>query len=366
MVRPDETAEPRSPDAALPPVEAPTGGYFVKLFLVPAAIVGVIVLGWMGCQKIAGRTADPERLLRTIEGHNAAYWQAAHDLADLLRDPRNAALRRDAKLATQVGQTLQREIEIGSWERDDVDLRIYLCRVLGSFVETEAAVAPLAAALAPLAAGQESALRAKVESERSIKSEQKASEIEVRRNGMRMAALQGLADTLAASPQLDRGKFPELRERIVAALAESEPSVVRSAAVMALGSYGGDEALAELRGYLRDANADVRYNAALRLALLHRDWAVPVLVRMLDPDERAATELETDDAAQRNDKRHLVIRSALQAAHELATKADPNADLEELRPALKLVADSERLPDYLREGARQVLKELDGRPPRRV
>ena len=65
-----------SPDDLLPPVEPPSAGFLVQLFLVPGLIVGAIVLFWFGIQLIipgANRSAKVDLRPGTLRYHAVAH-----------------------------------------------------------------------------------------------------------------------------------------------------------------------------------------------------------------------------------------------------------------------------------------------------
>ncbi len=106
---------PPTPDPGLPAVSPPTGRMFLRLFLVPALIVGGLVAGlvlvsWAG-RLLTGRTSgegrSAEQFLRSLDDANASVrWQGASDLAQtLLRDDRLAS---DPKFALELAGRLDR------------------------------------------------------------------------------------------------------------------------------------------------------------------------------------------------------------------------------------------------------------------
>ncbi|MGC4002477.1 MAG: hypothetical protein QM811_04775 [Pirellulales bacterium] len=63
---------PYSPDKNLPPVEAPTVGFLMKLFFIPGIIVSVIVGVWMLFTWLAHMGSDPQQELKTLRGNSSA------------------------------------------------------------------------------------------------------------------------------------------------------------------------------------------------------------------------------------------------------------------------------------------------------
>ena len=137
-----------SPEGAdlLPPVEPPSPGFIIQLFVVPALIVIVIVAVWLLFNWLVLSTVrTPKRLIEGLEqGPAVARWQRASELADLLRNKRFAEFKRNESATEQLARILEREIERGSAAMDegDVTLRYFLARALGEF-ETQSGVGVL-------------------------------------------------------------------------------------------------------------------------------------------------------------------------------------------------------------------------------
>ena len=143
-------------DDSLPPVEPPTAGFLVQLFLVPAIIVGIIVAVWIAFHWLAQLGNDPEGYLKALRRQTEGRWQAALNLANDLRGPGGRALKQDPALATQLAGILSDEVASGRPRaagyggEQSRALCDYLCRALGEFAVPEAAP-PLVARAADVA-----------------------------------------------------------------------------------------------------------------------------------------------------------------------------------------------------------------------
>src|SRR5581483_9884282 len=82
--------EPRglSPDDVLPPVEPPSAGFILQLFIVPGVIVVIIVMVWLMFHWLVQQGNDPEAYVAALQRNNEARWQAAVNLANALRNER--------------------------------------------------------------------------------------------------------------------------------------------------------------------------------------------------------------------------------------------------------------------------------------
>ena len=129
---------PMSPDQLLPPVEPPSAGFLVQLFLVPGLIVAIIVGVWLTFHWLAHLGQDPQAYVRTLRRDNEGRWQAALNLANDLRGPGGGALKADPTLAVELGRILTDESKSGRTGEQSQMLRVYLCRALGEFTISEA------------------------------------------------------------------------------------------------------------------------------------------------------------------------------------------------------------------------------------
>lgn len=283
---PTKSPRPMSPDQLLPPVEPPSAGFLVQLFLVPGLIVAIIVGVWLTFHWLAHLGQDPQAYVRTLRRDNEGRWQAALNLANDLRGPGGAALKADATLAGELGRILEDESKSGRTGEQSQMLRVYLCRALGEFTIPEA-LAPLVSRAGD--AAQPEVARAAVE------------------------AIAVLSSNLTLAGAMPAGSA--VTDAVVVA-SRSDDAAVRSAAAFTLGVVGvkGTGAADDrLHALLADANDDVRYNTALALARLGDDDCLDTLEEMLSLPDEPPTNLEArDDVAQsKRYKRALVVLNAL-------------------------------------------------------
>ncbi|HEY2838826.1 MAG TPA: HEAT repeat domain-containing protein [Pirellulales bacterium] len=365
---PDADRKASPPDHALPPVEPPSARFIVQLFVVPAVIVGLIVIVWLLFNWVASLGADPSKYVKAMARDNEARWQAAASLADLLNQPRNKAMKRDPRLATDLATLLTEELKRPPTERSSLKtytentdprklsamLEVYLCRALGE-METSEALPPLLLAANP----------------------QTRAETSVRR-----AAIEGLSVLLSTLPPDQIADPAEVRQVLLAAATDQE-SQIRLAAAFALGAWGDAESTPQLRQMLEDTYPDVRYNAATALARQGDTAALPIVLEMLNPDEvdevlqlldrgeqsslpsdlsEASREnFRNSKAATRGERRTLIEVNGLRAATMIAA-AHLDLDITPLRTAVARLAESDQ-PNEVRSRAETALKELDDKKP---
>jgi HEAT repeat protein len=343
MSQPAGAPDTFSPGDALPPVEPPSAGFILQLFVVPAVIVSVVVLVWLLFTWLAQMGANPDKYIEGLSRNNESRWQSAAALADLLNSPGNAALKHDKKLAAKLAAKLDEELATGSMDEKLVTLRVFLCRALGEFQVVE--VVPVL-------------VRA-------------TDRDDPREIAARRAALEALAVVASNVPEVRDAPPRELMRALSTAAADGDPAI-RSAAAFTLGVLGGEAANRQLARMLDDPYADVRYNAATGIARQGDARAAAVLSEMLalDPQDVVVNEAEikndnpeaweTNVELAREAKHSLILANALRAAHKLHTK-NATADLTSLRDAAQRLVEGD-VPEGLLQQARQIARELQERP----
>ncbi|HZZ29949.1 MAG TPA: HEAT repeat domain-containing protein [Pirellulales bacterium] len=323
-----------SSDDALPPVEPPSAGFLVQLFLIPGLIVAIIVVVWLLFHWLAQMGNDPREYVKKLRGNNEVRWQAAVNLAGVLHSSAGDELKKDSTVVADLGQILTDEITAANTDERSINLRVYLCRALGEF-QVEAALSPLLVAAT---------------------TQRSDAEMDVQR-----AAVQGLA-TLAAN--LNEAKpgwnHADLMATLLA-VSKSDNDNLRTESAFALGIIDDPETTARLTQMLDDPHADARFNAATGLARRGDKAALPGLLEMLDADQRLATEGESPE--NRQEKTALVNIAGLQA---LAKLADQNStiDLSQAQVLVERLTKS-NIPDVRAAAVavREKLARRQARPP---
>ena len=282
-------APPETPIAAddmLPPVRPPSAGFLVQLFVIPGVIVLVMVLVWLLVTWLPQMGNDAAANLKAIEGSGANRWQAAVNLANLLRNDSSGALKRDREAAARLSAKLNDELTANKAGEDAALFRVYLATALGEFyVDT----------------GLPALVRA-IESEESTDV----------KPSLRVAATRAVA-VLSDNLERDTGKpisDPEAIAAVVAA-SRSEESMLRAAAAFALGEIGGDAASERLRTLLDDVTHPyARYNAATALARRGEPAVIDALVELVETEQPPET-VEHDSAEEQAAQRIRLIVSGL-------------------------------------------------------
>ena len=241
----------------------------VQFFLIPLAVVGMVVLVYGGFRMLLTNERTPEEFLSDVQtGGRERRWPAAYELSRLMSDP-------DVESQyPNLGSAIVRAFE--NSEGDDPRVRRYLALAVGRLSNPPA-----------------DATRVLVEGLADPDTDTKISVI---------WALASLGD-------------PSVTDMIASMYGSEDPGV-RKMAVYALGGLGTED-LSVLRGALDDPIPDVQWNAAVALARQGGSDGMIVLRRMLDRDyvERTVTRVARVDATL--DPVSEVMISGLQAVAAL-------------------------------------------------
>jgi len=327
-IAPDRDQPPPLPD--LPPVEVPSAGFVVQLFVIPAIVVAVVIFVWLLFGKLAGGERDPAEYVRRLR-HASGDWRSAFELASLIQN--DARLANDPHLLGELSDLLSTELKA-----KDVDpqLTVYLIKTLGAFQTLEGTLAdgrkvdpiePLVQALEPRAGP-----------------------------AVRMEA----AATLAKQAARLQGRLDD--PRVVTALsaaASGEDAELRQVAVYALGFLRGDQARTALKERIQsDDNRFVRYNAAVALGRLGDATAVGTLNEMLSSATLDRV-IDFQSATEKQNKIESIEMEALQAVQSSLSSGSTEL-ARSLRPEVEDLTHSGLAS--VRSQAQAVLQELQSHP----
>ena len=255
----------------------------VQFFLIPLAVVGVIVLVYGGFRMLLATERTPAELLSDVRtGGRERRWPAAYELSRVLSDPRAEA--RNPELGAAIVQAF-----VDS-EGDDPRVRRYLALAIGRLADPPSdAVDELTAALAD-PDGE-----------------------------TRISVIWALA-SLGDESTVDE----------IEAMYRSDDAGVRKMAVYALGALAGSGDHATLRNALDDPVADVQWNAAAALARHGRREGLTVIRRMLDREYVTRMVTRRASAGEPLDPVSEVLVSGLRAAASLQAA--------ELRPPVEALS----------------------------
>jgi HEAT repeat protein len=282
---------------------------------------------------------DPRAYVKAISRNNEGRWQAAVNLANALNNERGEGfeqLRRDRDTVKDLAAVLETELDDRRLETQldekSITFRIFLCRALGSFEVPDGLPALL----------------------KAVHTNRDPRERDVRRSALEGIAL--LADNVRRADPAKPLESQELTATLLSAAGDSDP-LVRSTAAFAMGVVGGDPLISRLQAMLDDANPDVRFNAATGLARHGDPKAAPVLVEMLDPEEKAGIEVEKEEQS-RVFKQALIQFNGVRAVETLIG-ANPKLDRSQLVTAVEKLLAS-KPPKNVELEAQKLLRSLHG------
>ncbi len=301
------TTNPPGPESPASPPEMDEKSDWkvvLQFFVVPLALVAVLVTLFFGLQVLRSRRPDPRTTLDDLKSTagfvlpwvgDPKRWQSGYDLSLLLRSGEGGSA---APLLPNIADAFRDARRAG-----DLKLRRYLALALGRAGDARAVV--------PLSEGLEDA-----------------------DGETRLYCAWGLM-------QVGGPAVPPVLRRAAASHADAG---IRKMAVFALGQLGDRASSPVLLGALRDPDRDVRWNAAISLARLGDASGEPVLIEILETwpeDDRSAKAAarEADASPALNAIRGLALLKGERAVAALE-RAARSAKSEEVRGTARLALES--------------------------
>lgn len=280
----------------------------VQFFLIPLAVVGVLVLIYVGFRMLIEDRRTAQEYLQDVQyGGRERRWPAAYELSRLMATP--GAEADDPTLGPALVDAFERT------RNDDPQVQRYLALAIGRLEQPPASAVP--------------ALEAALDD----------AEVEVT-----------ISVVWALGALRDPAAVPRLTE-----MYRSTDAAIRKVVIYALGAIDGGAQTDTLRSALSDPVADVQWNAAIALAR-HQDSAgTTVLRRMLDRTYVARQVTRSVDPASAVDPVADVMISGLRAVAALG-----DASLREA--VLGISRDDENV--QVRQAALETLQQLDAAHPR--
>ncbi len=292
---------PGSRPEDLPPVVAPSAGYIIQLFLIPALIVAALfaVIGLFG--KLAESDTNWQQLVEELGSSNEhRRWRAAHGLAQMLGNERNLPpaedripLTREPVIVQGLTDVLKKSLASTTPSDEDLEHQKFLTRTL-SMMEDDDTVLPVLATAMTAERNpdvRKSALMAVAaiagrhfEKATGFKSDAPTQEM------VPIALREPLSEPTITNA--------EVLQQIQLASQDPDP-VVRHLAAYASASVSGSDAMELLKSMLSDGDTFARTNAAVGLARNGSLDGVPVLTELIQEATRPfvkATSYESPEA----------------------------------------------------------------------
>lgn len=279
----------------LPPVEPPSAGFIIQLFVVPGLIVVAIVGVYLLFGKLASGEQDWQSLLVELKHPNEhRRWRGALGLGQVLNADQKMGVRghhlsRNREIAQSLADVLASELKRGGQNEPDLKYQAYLARTLGLFDLPEIVLPPLEQAM------------------------HSGNDREVRKNALSSIAV--MADRFSTAK--NRLTFPGLSNELVAVSRDDDP-LIRQLSAFTLGLFSDSEAKDRLEVMLGDSDADTRINAAIGLARQGDSRGASVFKEVLTNAARPAEAEAVDEV-----EHFLAIKNCIQAIVRVAPAFNP-------------------------------------------
>lgn len=332
-----------TPPVDLPPVEPPSAGFIIQLFVVPGLIVLAVVGVWALFGQLAAGEQDWQALIVELSNSNEhRRWRGAHGLAQMLQaeqeqDSSDDKLTQNPVIITRLTELFERELARTAPSESDIQFQAFLARTMG-LLEANKKVLPL------LRDGM-----------------QEKHDREVRKNSVAAVALIASRSRTAGESFGEQGVIADL----VDVSSDSDP-LMRQVAAYTLGLMSSDAADERLTVLLDDADRNTQLNAAIAFArnssaagarvlesVLSESTEKfePVGIEGLNPVEQTK---ETNNQLYQRDARLVNTLKAIESIAEQLSAAQR----ESIGTQLDQVAESQQIKSAFRNRAKSVRKQL--------
>ena len=321
---------PQRPELSddLPPVQPPSAGFIVQLFVVPGLIVLAVVAVWAMFGRIAAGEQNWEKLVQELQSPNTHIRnRAMYGLAQVLDQDRRQGehgqhLASNPEIAQGLSDQLSKELKTGSSSKESIAIQQYLTRAMGLLdplansgdTVNEPNSAENDKARSSAAAAVTASLQQALEPTRDI---------EIRKSAAASIAF-------IAGRALERGQ-PLEAPALVQALIEvstDQQTVMRQAAAFALGLFRSPEADQQLQVLLGNDDGMTRINAAIALSRSGSIDGLAVFKQALTEKVAATPDGQAEQI--------LILKNSLKAIADLGPKMESGdkAEFRELTESL--------------------------------
>lgn len=293
----------------LPPVEPPSAGMIIQLFLVPAVIVLVILGVYTAFGKLASQELDWRQLVTDVRSENPhVRWRGALSLAQMLdadaqRGEQSQNLAANPEIAKALADLYSNYINLQDLSEEELKNLEFLSKALGRMRAQDEILPVLRKGIA-----------------------------EGKDRDVRKHSLIGLS-MLAGNVQQAGGSLdqPELVAELIAISKESD-KLFRHQGAYALGLFPSAEATARLVQLLRDPDLMTRLNAAIGLTRQGSEDGIPVLLQLVEQGtdwQLDPTAVKTQEQESEYFERMLMLLNSLKALSDLQNQltAEQNVEL---------------------------------------
>jgi hypothetical protein len=325
----------------LPPVEPPSAGFIIQLFLIPAIIVIFIVGIWALFGKIASGEQDWKTLVVEL-GHDNEQrsWRAATSLAHLLdADERRGSLGQDLannpEIARELVNILNEQLKKKNHKPKEIERVSYVLRATGRLNDLGVILPVLKVAMKP-------------EQDREIKKEAITSIARISgRNNYSREIL----------------KDEELVSLLIETTKDEDP-LLKQLSSFTLGLLPSERTSNQLQIMLNDTDEYTRINAAIGLARQHSRKSFPVLLEVIKgyekySDFKIIKNADTADKQEKNTKYHthlISLKNCIKSVEEISGLLTEE-EKGELQALLKSISEKHS-QSQIQEAAQSALKNL--------
>lgn len=367
-------SQPDGRPEELPPVEPPSAGFIVQLFLIPALIVAAVIGVWALFGKMAESEEDWRQLVAEIGSSNPnRRWRAALGLAQIMRNQEiskpadEEALADRPEVAEALAALLNESLDSKSPADPDEENtnREFLARTLGALRVDDVVLPVLARALRPEhdAEVRKSSLMAlaMIAGRHFQAQAEQAEQVEPDREYQTDEVVITLKEPLPKPTIANEAVWTQVKKAI-----RDEDESIRHLGVFVAGLVSGPEAIKELELALLDGNALARANAAVGLARNGSTAGFDVLLNLMT---EATEPIESDDLQKLNEQeraeelskrryeRPIVLTNSLRAVDSILVLLSDQQQ-QQLKPVLQKVIDSAEAAAIRLQG-QQVLRRLE-------
>lgn len=306
----------------LPPVQPPSAGFILQLFVFPALIVMAVVAVWWMFGWIAAGEQDWRKLLQELQSQNLHIRnRAMYGLAQVLdqdsrRGEQGQNLRANREITQGLTDQLIIELRKNSTSKEGVAIQEYLTRALGMLDPLDMTSPALQMAMEP------------------------QRDLDIRKSAV-------VSLSFVAGRALERQQPLENVESIDALIQLSSDSlpILRQSSAFALGLFRSPAATHQLEVLLGDGDEKTRVNAAIGLARqgstagfgVIRDSLRQPVGEPVAKDSTTAGSTSEADRLRIEGEQFLVVKNVLKAVKELAGKLD-DSQRKELTPLLETLS----------------------------
>lgn len=288
----------------LPPVEPPSAGFIMQLFLVPGLIVAAVIAVWALFGKLSSSEQDWRQLVAEVRSNNEhRRWRGATGLAQMLRSDvelgeSGKQLSTNPQIAKELATLLAELLNEPNQDEELISQQSFLARTLGWLDSLDDSLPAL------------------------LQATDKKYAVIVRSDALRSIAL-------IAGRAKDNGKpldRPAVTDRLLEVSQDSDP-LIRQVSAFTLGLIPGKAVDQRLRVMAEDRDPNTRINAAMAMSRRGMPEAFVALLDLLktanEPVNPASMDGETEverkiQARSQENMNQVVLGNTLTALRDLS------------------------------------------------